>query len=39
LCQGSFVAVMDKEQREVATTIVFDNAIVKNRIKMIINDE
>jgi hypothetical protein len=39
LCQGSFITVMDKGQREVATTIVFDNAIVKNRIKMIINGE
>jgi hypothetical protein len=29
----------NKEQGEVAATIVFDNAIVKNRIKTIINDE
>jgi hypothetical protein len=39
IVSGLFRCRNNREQREVATTIVFDNAIVKNRIRMMINDE
>jgi hypothetical protein len=39
IVSGLFRRHNNKEQGEVAATIVFDNAIVKNRIKTIINDE